>query len=710
MISMSHSRSFLASSYLVALSGVTSLFLSGFFGWFWYLLFLLVFAGAYRLEFTRFQLSEKLGTILALSVIPIFFIAWQTDYLVSELGEDAGMAGILAALIIAVVSIKLAQRKSLRDWVFLYLVSFFGVLLAAALEISPIYVLSLVIHIGVTVAALLLMEWERSEARVLSVRRTSSLGPKGMVSLSAGITAAMLLIAIPLFFALPRLGAAGLGQSLSGISAQSGFSDTVKLGSIGRIQLSDGIVLRGKIDGEVPLNEIRWRGVALDYFNHRSWSYSSRDSFRGIVPSGNVFLLKRPRGEGRLITQNIYLEPIDTPFLFAIPEAIAIQGGFKSLDGNDDDSYQIPRGGFDRLNYRVTSLVMDTDPVELRMEDGNYSPEVSRYLQLPIDSDPRIKDLASSIVAASGATNIYDSAEAIESHLQTSYGYTLEQKASGKQPLADFLFNVKEGHCEYFATAMAIMLRTQGIATRVVNGFQGGELNASTGFVISRQRDAHSWVEVFFPESNQWIAFDPTPPAGRSGVDEVGILARMRGLTDTLETLWIQYFVSYDKVGQRGLLLSAWGQVLEAQGRFTEGIGDASSFVRNFFADVHEDVSMRKPTVAFGIMILLFGGFLALTGLLIVVFRKVRRLRNRNGAASPPRFYLDLIAILRQKGHVRRGSQTPMEFAKETGLHQVVELTEIYQEIRFGGSIVDQSLDKKIQSLLLDLRKSFNAS
>ena len=89
-------------------------------------------------------------------------------------------------------------------------------------------------------------------------------------------------------------------------------------------------------------------------------------------------------------------------------------------------------------------------------------------------------------------------------------------RASGPDPLADFLFNVRAGHCEYFSTAMVVMLRTQGIAARVVNGFLPGEYNEAAGAYTVRQSDAHSWVEVYFPETNSWVTFDPTPAAGRT--------------------------------------------------------------------------------------------------------------------------------------------------------------------------------------------------
>src|SRR4030095_3447016 len=94
---------------------------------------------------------------------------------------------------------------------------------------------------------------------------------------------------------------------------------------------------------------------------------------------------------------------------------------------------------------------------------------------------PRIGDLARAMIVNRHARTRYDIAKAIESGLQEDYGYTLEMTATGPDPLADFLFNARKGHCEYFSTAMAIMLRTQGMATRVVNGFLPGEFNQAAG-------------------------------------------------------------------------------------------------------------------------------------------------------------------------------------------------------------------------------------
>src|SRR5439155_691788 len=153
-----------------------------------------------------------------------------------------------------------------------------------------------------------------------------------------------------------------------------------------------------------------------------------------------------------------------------------------------------------RISYTVSSDISSAPVDRLKADNRPYPADFQNYLQLPDDYDRRIFNLASSVTQQ--VAGRYDKAKTIESYLQNNFGYTLERKASGAEPLADFLFNVREGHCEYFATAMAVMLRTQGIATRVVNGFHGGDYNDTADLTIVHQYNAHSWVEVYFPKEN----------------------------------------------------------------------------------------------------------------------------------------------------------------------------------------------------------------
>ena len=173
------------------------------------------------------------------------------------------------------------------------------------------------------------------------------------------------------------------------------------------------------------------------------------------------------------------------------------------------------------LNSIVYSDISLPTNKQLSLDNSPYLLTSQKYLQLPENMDIKISNLAQDVVKKSNASNRYEQAKAIESYLHNNFKYTLDLKAGGNEPLADFLFNVREGHCEYFASAMAIMLRTQGIATRIVNGFQTGEYNETADIYVVRQKEAHSWVEVYFPTEKVWVPFDPTPAAGQSDENPV---------------------------------------------------------------------------------------------------------------------------------------------------------------------------------------------
>ncbi len=118
-----------------------------------------------------------------------------------------------------------------------------------------------------------------------------------------------------------------------------------------------------------------------------------------------------------------------------------------------------------------------------------------------------------------------------------------------KDPIANFLFERKQGHCEYFASSMAVMLRTLGIPSRVVNGFRSDEFNDLTGNYVVRAKDAHSWVEAYFPGYG-WQTFDPTP-AGNSGTPQGW--SRLALYVDAMASFWRDWVVSYDTSHQYAL-------------------------------------------------------------------------------------------------------------------------------------------------------------
>lgn len=161
--------------------------------------------------------------------------------------------------------------------------------------------------------------------------------------------------------------------------------------------------------------------------------------------------------------------------------------------------------------YTVASRRPDFSAEALRNATATaYPPDIAtRYFQVPGTVSQRVRDLARQLTL--DQTNAYDKAAAIRDYLlKISYDYFPPPQPPGSETVDNFLFVDKRGVCEQFATAMVVMLRTQGIPARIVAGYGAGDYNALSGYYTVRASDAHAWVEVYFPQYG-WVPFDPTP-------------------------------------------------------------------------------------------------------------------------------------------------------------------------------------------------------
>lgn len=721
---MNFERFFRFVSYVAIFCGFLSLWISGTFGIVGTVFFVGMMIAAWMLEDTPRQISEKLGTTLIVLALPAFFLAWKF-HVVTFAGGEAAVAGVLARMILSLATIKLLQKKSDRDWMFLYLMSFFEVLLAAGLSISALYLLTFLVYLLVMVSAIIAFEIRKTSHAVrtkisgekLAERDTSSesriTAPvRRLPSAAVVLIVFIVILAVPMFFVLPRVGGAGFGSSQFGQNTFSGFSDSVRLGGIGQIQQSNEVVMRVKLEGgsSDPAG-LYFRGVALDTFDNLSWSKSKTGAKEFGKGGADLIQLEfTPVNKDRTM-QTIYLEPLDTPVLFALPRAISIQGNIPVVFKDAYGSLTSART-FERASYRVLSDRSLPSASELRADNRPYVADVSNFRQLPMAFDHRIAELAERVSA--DATNRYDKARAIESYLQNNYGYTLDQKAGGSEPLADFLFKVREGHCEYFATAMTIMLRTQGIAARIVNGFHGGEYNDTADMTIVRQRNAHAWVEVYFPEQAVWVPFDPTPPAGQfDGTTSVGLVGSVQKYMEALETFWIEHFVAYDDQEQRSMAKSVRNGVADYQGRISTYLARAQQILADWWAEVRGDDGVKNSVSAilYGVTYVAAAVFGVL--LLVWLIRKTIRLSIlgslwdrflRKRHASVIEFYERMQRILAEKGWVREPYQTPLEFASASGLPQAVSITEKYNRVRFGEKDLSSNEADEIESWLDQLQ------
>lgn len=712
---MNSERLFQILSYASVFCGFFALWISGAFGPIGTALFLGAFIGGWLLERSKWQVSERLGTVLIVLSLPLYFALLRAGFF-SVAGNESALPGILARLIITLSAIKLLQRKSDRDWIFLYIMAFFEVLLAAGLSISALYVASFLAYVFIMVCTIIMFEIRKTtrviEKSVIHKPDETNPFPARRVSATAVVLIVFIVaLAGPMFFVLPRVGGAGFGASLGGgAETASGFSDTVQLGGVGLIQQNDEVIMRVQLEGTDPgsLDDIRWRGIALDTFDNLSWRNSKRRSYDRLVRGDrDLIQIDTARGRDSLVIQTVYLEPINSPVMFVLPRALGIQGGTPSVFRDATGSLRFPAQG-ERVTYRVLSDTTQPEVTALRADRDAYSHDFQNYLQLPDDIDPRIEELAMQITK--DARNRYDAARMIETYLQTQFGYTLEQKASGDQPLSDFLFNIREGHCEYFSTAMAVMLRTQGIATRVVNGFQRGEFNQTADVFVVKQRNAHSWVEVYFPGENAWVTFDPTPFGGQDrSAAAPGIIKQFNNYIEALQVFWIQYFVAYDSAEQRSLFTSVRQGVVDYGNQTSSYIDSVRDGLLAWWRAVRGDKGFRSSVTAIGLGLAYTVAAIAGVMLFVWLYRRIvrltlwRRLGERlfgSNRGSIVEFYERMVRILASKGMIREPHQTPLEFAFAAGLPEAVRITEKYNRVRFGEKKLSKEESDAIEGWL----------
>jgi transglutaminase-like putative cysteine protease len=457
-------------------------------------------------------------------------------------------------------ALQLLDARSRRSDFLLVALALFQIVLAANLTDSilfpPLLLAFLVATVWTLVVHTLWMEtiaageaWSPQRAFAPRLLRTTLLASAG--------TAALALV---IFLFLPRLHAGALG-SRGGIGgAAAGFSDRVSLGDIGRIRRDPAIALRIETLRGVakPPEQAYYRGLAFDHFDGRHWSVTqgARDPL-GVAADLGVRVGSSSREPD--LVQRILREPVESGVLFGAARPLEIEGGIGRIERDRNGGLYAPESSEDRVQYVVESETHLPTSAELR-DDRALAPERGgeRYLEMPALS-PALFALTEQIM--SGAGNDADRVSAVERWLREKGRYSdtppAERADDPRSPIEHFVLENTEGHCEYFASAMVMMLRSQGIPARLVNGFAGGRDNEFGGFVEVSRSDAHAWAEVSFEHAG-WVRFDPTPPDLRMRAAHLGMLAQLRDVAGAAEHWWYQHVVEFDRSAQLRALRSGW--------------------------------------------------------------------------------------------------------------------------------------------------------
>ena len=638
------------------------------------------------------QLPERWASYLTL-VYVVFYVC--DLFLLSGSFVSATVHLVLFIMVVKMFSV---QRD--RDHVYLAIISFLSVLAAAVLTVDAVFFAAFCVFLLLAASTFISMEMRRSCTRVSASRTPPAITRRLTRSLSTTALALTLGTAVGsslIFFIMPRLSTRYLTAYAPHNALVSGFSDDVRLGEIGQIQQSDTVVMHIQIDGDTRGGyDLKWRGVALRAFDGVRWSNLQQQATALSNPDGNYDLSATRAATvaalpPHLVRYRVLMEPIGASVFFLAPRPRSLSGNYSMIAVDDGGSVSNADREHAIGSYRATSDIGQPSPDELRHATAEVPPKIAiQYLQLP-PLDPRLPQLARDITAR--APTAYDKAEAIEDYLQKQYRYTLQLPSTPQRdPVAYFLFERKAGHCEFFSSSMALMLRTLGIPARVVNGFRSGEFNSVTGSYIVRGRDAHSWVEAYFPRYG-WITFDPTPAGATASF---GTWSRAGLYVDALREFWREWVINYDFAHQ----MSLSNDVAVRSRRWFDG---SSLWMRHRYAALLERArhvqaqAERSPGRIAGIAL----GVIALVILLLNRGRlrhMVRMRRLLHNPASAPQaaasiWYGRMLRSLGRRGWRKLPEHTPKEFVGT--IHDpklrgpVASFTDHYERARFGNSAQD---------------------
>ncbi len=682
---------------------------------------------------------------------------------------------IMAELMAHLQFILQFKAKTVRNYWLLALVSFLQTAVAAALETGLAFAVLLTVYLFWALfflgtfylyreqlrhAADAAVEGKPSRRKAFVARPASESLLTGasrefsrrMIGLAFGTIA----MAALLFVAVPRIGKTGWDPVAIVETRTVGFSTEINLGPGGQVIEDPEVVMQVRffdyrtnaplqIDGDIYM-----RGTAVMEYADGRWQRGRvRPYFRNGLPA--ITELASDQGAVR---QKIAIEPLSRNVLFSCYPAFTD----RAEEAKQTLFYQPLLGQITRVEpLRTKRFEYEiVTPAFQRMRQGVIVPafrtlqDEGELLALPrardgLDPLAGLKQTAAQVVADIPSTNVFQRAKRLESYFRDSgrYQYSLDplDRPGEVDPVEDFVVNRPQGHCEYFAGALALMLRAVGIPSRVVLGYRGGQYNVVGGFYEFQQLHAHSWVEAYLPpgevpldrlmetpglippaeQYGAWVQLDGTAPTSltNTAVANTTWSQIQQGL-DYVRFLWVNYVIGMDSARQ---LESVYGPLTTAMADTTKRLSDPRIWNdwKRSAADAFQ--ALAKPR---GLLALLVAGvaILALVRMVKTIFRRrteVRRIATKQSRRMAPpteEFYLRLERLLTKLAIVRTADQTPRELALAAGgeLSELAHtrsaaplprrIVDYYYRVRFGNRPLEAEERSEVEQALTALEQA----
>ncbi len=461
------------------------------------------------------------------AIVPIFL------YYAGQFSRSAPVQPVVSVLAL-MLAVRLAGDKSVRHCLQIQVLSLFCLSSSTLFDLRPSFLFYLVVLLLLVALLLVLLTFQKSTPDLClnrdDLRRI----------LAAGLL--MPLASFPLmllFFPIMPRTQLPLWNFLAAPAARvTGYSDTVEPGGVAALAESQAVAFRAEMPRQPP-ERLYWRGTVFSRIEGKRWLRR--------VP----VIDEHPLPSGQGISQTIYPEPGMQNRVLALDAPVSV-GGIRTRRAND--------GIFEYAGYAGKRLVYTANSYTggvLRTAQG-----VDRriYREVPPDLSPRITALAAGFRAR--GTDDAGRLELVEDYFRTGgFRYSMTGLPTGDDALERFLFSQRQGHCEFFASSFAILLRSAGVPARLVGGYLGGEYNQLGGYYLISEKMAHVWVEAHIAGKG-WVRIDPSALAANAG-DVLGkerrrsLLLNARLVIDSLDHIWTRAVVTYDFEQQVALVRNA---------------------------------------------------------------------------------------------------------------------------------------------------------
>ncbi|GEM_PF-4877352 len=673
-----------------------------------------------------------------LGVVAMVGTLWNFD----QLQQDQQLVA-LAQLLVALQCILFFRPKSRRLYLMLILLSLLEFQVASIVHSTMWFATLVAVYIATGAVVLCLLELITRQQEAGLLPRTfwsatslapakPSQGPGPVLRPKAAFPLALwghllrmglwtFLVAPFVFVLIPRHNQNPVSwyppRQLPGVPV-TGFSAQVRLGELGQIIQNSQEVMR--IEFVDPATGQPYRldeppllqGVTLWTYHQGGWS--ARGMFRLHLPALSKL---RHRAGGDLVLMQLHLEPVINSTAIFTPRPVFLASGNSErifYDPVRDAVRRRPEDSDREFQCRLLTTAFRSGKLRRFIPAPKLDTQQrSALTQLPQGEEQlaQLQQLALQVTQTNDPDDWVARAAALEVFLKDSgrYHYTLTPPArsSDLDPIEDFLLNRRSGHCEYFASALALMLRACGIPSRLIVGFKPTELNSVGDYYVVRQQDAHTWVQAYIPREKlpadvaarlprqvqgAWMILDPTPA---SGTVQSQLHFDWYSLLSYMGTFWTQYVVRMNASRQQ-------------------------QFFQQWFFSPQPDGSWKPNPVGWGVV----GVFL----LGIVVWLWRRRLGwlfsrllgkvSRAGVASrePAPFYQRLERVLAARLHRRRqASQTPREFVEnvtrllrqqfpQNGVADIPrQVVDCYYQVRFGRRPLSAAESRRLEELVAQL-------